>query len=264
MFENEPLLVMEDFQSQIAPQLIECNFAKKIVALQAHANPSVGEKLNIMIVGDPASGKSDLLVDVCDFTPNSGFCSKKVTPMGLLEKLEGCNGGITCLHPNTSIMIDTNLMKIGDIFDEKQKTRIGDVEFHPINFNVPSFNNFLIKYIKTNKISRKYYKGKLKHITFNSGFSIKLTPDHLLLDGDDLLWKKAEEFKEKDVVIAPLKLPENNKETYILDIMPDDWKIALQNKDRILLHNLIKNKSKSLINLMMKLKIKSNGFLRTR
>lgn len=85
---------IENIEELILPSMIGNKLIKRIVATQMFTNPLAGEKLHIMIVGNVASGKSTLGLEVLDILPNSSYCGKKTTPVGLIEKLISSNGSI--------------------------------------------------------------------------------------------------------------------------------------------------------------------------
>jgi len=85
---------------------------------------------------------------------------------------------------------------------------------------------------KATILRRKHWKGELLKIKFKSGNEITLTPDHLLIDGETLEWKEAQKFKAGDKIVAPLKLPSIKEKIYILDIIPDNWKVMLTKEEK--------------------------------
>lgn len=86
--------VVSVFHTLIAPNIIGNELAKRIVTLQVFSNPSQGEKLHILLTGEPASGKTMIGFDVARITPSSSYSASNLTRVGLLEKLIASNGGI--------------------------------------------------------------------------------------------------------------------------------------------------------------------------
>lgn len=162
------------------------------------------------------------------------------------------SNGICCLHPETSIVTNNKIMKISDMFDDKRK-KIGKcnnklVEFNEIENKVISFELEGLNTIKNNStiIRRKKFNGKLINIKFKSGFSIKLTPDHKIIDGKNLTWKESKEFKINDKILAPLKLPDNKNIVKIIDILPKEWKVFLSKQEKNKIKQKIKDEFKTL------------------
>ncbi len=93
----QKLEVIERFEELVCPWLIGNQFAKKVIALQMFSHPVCDDTpLHVMMVGDVASGKTDILEFVSKCVPNSGMSSKKITPEGMNERLVSSSGGIHC------------------------------------------------------------------------------------------------------------------------------------------------------------------------
>ena len=159
--------------------------------------------------------------------------------------------GVACLHGDSKVLIDNEIVSIGSLFDEQRSFRAlsgGEVvEICELNVNTISMDSSL----KTTPsrsllIRRKKYNGEILEITLASGFKVKVTPDHKLIDGNTLEWKEAKEFKEGDFIVAPLKLPENKEDIYLLDIIPDNWLVILGKEEKMELKRKILATYKSL------------------
>lgn len=83
-----------DFYQNICPWIIGNEFAKRVIALQMFSNPSAGEKLNLMLIGDPAAGKTDVCRFMASCIPRSSVTDKKLTAVGLVERIIETDGGI--------------------------------------------------------------------------------------------------------------------------------------------------------------------------
>lgn len=81
----------------LAPQLVDCDLAKKIVALQMCSMPEEKEKIHILMVGSPASGKSELMGFIHKCIPHSVRLDKRTTPVGLVEATEVSDRGLTMM-----------------------------------------------------------------------------------------------------------------------------------------------------------------------
>ena len=82
------------FYEMVAPVILGNELAKKVVTLQIFTNPSVGEKLHILLTGEPASGKTVIGYDVSKICPKAHYSASNLTKVGLLEKLIATHGGI--------------------------------------------------------------------------------------------------------------------------------------------------------------------------
>jgi DNA replicative helicase MCM subunit Mcm2 (Cdc46/Mcm family) len=90
----EKLKLIENFYDLICPEIIGANTIKKIIALQMFSNLSNGEHINTLLIGGVASGKTQLLLWVNDVIPNSIYCGKKTTPVGMIENLVAADNSI--------------------------------------------------------------------------------------------------------------------------------------------------------------------------
>ncbi len=188
------------------------------------------------------SGKSQLLQFISKAAPKARFVGGKgASGAGLTaavvkdEYLRGwaleagalvlANQGIVCLHPSTKIILNNKIIPIKKIYNstlEKKYTSKGETIFaHDLDAEVPTLLRQTLEVSTTTatKISRKWYKGSLLNIKFNSGFALLLTPDHKLLNESSLQWQDASHFVKGDSVVAPLKLN--------LKISPAYWKVCL-------------------------------------
>jgi len=162
------------------------------------------------------------------------------------------DGGIACLHPGSRVLINDRYVKIEDLYDSlksfKAKSNGEIVEVQEINGDVVSISlrDMRVKRSKAVFLRKKPWKGRLLKIEFRSGNEIILTPNHWLLDGDSLEWKKAQEFKIGDRTIAPLKLPNSNEKVYILDIIPGNWRVMLTKEEKEELKSEILRRFKTL------------------
>ncbi len=155
--------------------------------------------------------------------------------------------GICCLTGDSKIFVDNMYVPISSVFDSTQnyqaisngeKLEICDIKLSTIS------TDSKLNTVNTNsiRIRRKKYKEKIMKIEFESGFSIKLTPDHKLISGNDLKWTEAINFIEGDYVVAPLKLPKNDKPIFLLDIIPENWIVILSNEQKLEFKELVRKR----------------------
>ncbi len=148
------------------------------------------------------------------------------------------DGGIACLHPDTRVLFNNVYTRISDLFSEKAcvkaYSRGEEIELSPIEGYVVSIDTerLVSRYSRAVIVRRKYWRGKLVRIVFESGFELLVTPDHLLLDGDSLEWRQACTFRVGDKVLSIQKIPGHNNNVCILDIVPSDWIAVLEGRDR--------------------------------
>ncbi len=87
------LKVIENFSDLIAPQLLGNEFAKEVLSLQILTIPQRGERFNVLLVGDPGTGKSLLGKYLSSALPRSRYTSDDITRVGFREVLEYADGG---------------------------------------------------------------------------------------------------------------------------------------------------------------------------
>ena len=162
------------------------------------------------------------------------------------------NKGTVCLHPDSQVIIDNKIRPIKSIMQDGQAKKAivnnKESEIQDINGKVVSLNE---ENLKTNVgdstlIKRNKYKGDMLKITLESGFSLRLTPEHQLLDGNSLNWKNASEFSEGEFLVSPLKLPSHDNDIYFMDIVPNDWLAVLSPLDKAEIKKKIVKNWKSL------------------
>ena len=279
----------ENFIQSIAPSIYGHEDIKEAILLQLMGGVRKQKEdgtttrgdIHILLCGDPGSGKSQLLTFVAKLAPKARFVSGKgASGAGISasvvkdEFLKGwaleagalvlANNGICCLHPQTQIINNNTLQPISKLFNKNKKifgkcntelVEISQVQVDSFGFDLRELET---KKIKSPLIRRKRYEGKLIELRFTSGFRIKLTPDHPLINGNNLKWKTAGKFKTGDKILAPLKLPDNNKEILIFDLIPNNWKIFLNKEEKEELKQTIKKGFKTLSEFNRKFSIDKN------
>ena len=259
---SEDPKIFENLAKSIIPSVWGYEEIKKALVLQlfggVQKQMSDGSKsrgdIHILLIGDPGVAKSVTLNFMANISPKGRYVvGKSTSGAGLTatvvrdEYLKGwsleagamvlANKGLVCLHPDTMIIADNKIKKISSLFNENNikeiKLENGKAQ---INDKITQILTWDKKYNFHNSdssmIRRKHYSGNLIKIDFESGFSIRLTPDHQLVDGNSMLWKEAKEFNESEFVFAPLKLPSHNKKVYLLDIIPDNWIVCLNKEEK--------------------------------
>lgn len=250
----------EKIMQSIAPSIYGHKEIKKAVAASlfggVHKELSDGteirDTINLLLIGDPGTGKSQILKYASKISPRGLYTSGKGSSAAGLTatvvksdnewSLEAgalilADQGTACLTEDSRVLVEGSLVPIETLFDEKnafsalsgeEKVKISEFDAN-ICALTPELNTTKDSTIR---VRRKRHAGPILNIQLASGFNIKLTPDHKLLDGNTLEWKEASSFEKGEPVIAPLHLPEVEKEIYLLDIIPDDWLISLNEGEK--------------------------------
>ncbi|WP_088857458.1 LAGLIDADG family homing endonuclease [Thermococcus profundus] len=255
--------IVDAIVDSIAPAIWGHKTVKKGIALALFGGVQRtlpdGTKLrgesHVLLVGDPGVAKSQILRYVANLAPRAIYTSGKsssaagLTAAAVRDEFTGswvleagvlvlADGGFACLHPDSRVLVDGKYQRIEDLFElqKSYKARSGNeiVDIQEKDMEVASLDLSTLKTRKSTAtiIRRKSWKGDLIHLKLRSGNEITLTPDHLLIDGNTLEWKEAERFRVGDKVISPLKLPNNTSKVYILDILPESWKVKLTREEK--------------------------------
>ncbi|MCL5068410.1 MAG: hypothetical protein M1368_08685, partial [Thaumarchaeota archaeon] len=219
--------------------------------------------INVLLVGDPGTAKSELLKYVSRIAPRGLFTSGRgSTAAGLTAAVvKEKNGmmmleagatvladlGVACLHPSSKVIFNGRITCVEDLarnvnfvvgLSEGKISETGKLAGF-----VPTLNTETLK-VETDcstKIRRRWHHGYVVTLKLRSGFEVKVTPEHLLLDGNTLAWKAANDFRPGDSVISPLLLPQqsDSEQLYLWDILPENTKVSLTDEEKDQLKQLI-------------------------
>ena len=144
------------------------------------------------------------------------------------------DGGVVCLHPDTRVLVNNKLVSLKELFNGGADTlKLATSKGVPMlirdgSYEVVSLDSSLKSIIaKASAVREKLWEGYLVELELSSGFTLKLTPEHLLIDGETLKWRRAEDFRPGDKVLSLLKIPGHRRSVYILDLARNDWLVPL-------------------------------------
>lgn len=83
------MIKLEQIHKVLAPQILGNNVAKQLLFLQLFTRPILNEKFNLLMIGDTASAKTDLVDEVRSFYFNSIFVGRSTTSVGLFGAVRG-------------------------------------------------------------------------------------------------------------------------------------------------------------------------------
>ena len=251
--------IREKIIASIAPSIYGHWDVKEAIALQLFGGvpkplpdgTRIRGDIHVLLVGDPGTAKSQILQYTARIAPRGIYTSGKgssaagLTASVLRDKATGeyyleagalviADGGVACLHPNTRVLVDNEYVRIGELFREDKAVKASS-KGEPIELNYVTRKVVGVDLGKLSSseavstiIRRKYWRGKLVKLVFESGYELLVTPDHLLIDGNTLKWKEAMEFKRGDRVLSIQKIPGHNNDVYIIDIAPGEWTIIIE------------------------------------
>ncbi|MEM3185896.1 MAG: LAGLIDADG family homing endonuclease [Conexivisphaerales archaeon] len=147
--------------------------------------------------------------------------------------------GVACLLPETPIVYNDKIVKIEDIakyasfepaISKGEKVEVGLATGLVYSFDAD--DKFTKETIAT-VIRRKWYNGEIISFKLKTGDILRVTPDHMLLEGSKIAWRQASEFKVGESIISPLTLPATEQKTWIWDLLPDDFLVNLTEDGKI-------------------------------
>ncbi len=161
--------------------------------------------------------------------------------------------GVACLHPDSRVIVGGKVERVGEIATRLPFTTVisGDerCEVATLRSSTYSFDRSSceVNRHEVSRIKRRQYSGRLLIIKLKSGFSVKVTPDHLLIDGNMLEWKAASEFRIGEMIASPLKFPPPDYDEVLLwDILPDGCTVSLTSQEKKSIMGLLEERYGSL------------------
>jgi replicative DNA helicase Mcm len=214
-FSKDPK-IYENLVDSLAPSLYGMREIKESIILQLFGGVQRTLKdktgfrgdIHLLLVGDPASGKSQLLKLAPQIIPRGKYVSGK-----------GVTGAGLCMSYDTLIpLAHGEIVKIGDIVEKtlenyKKPIKQGFVSTKG-KTEVVCLDPKDMK-IKKKKVS-KYFKlkptGKLIEFKTSSGRKIKLTKENpvLVISDGELGWKQAEDVLAEDYIATARYIPLNH------------------------------------------------------
>ncbi|OGS46674.1 MAG: hypothetical protein A3K66_07915 [Euryarchaeota archaeon RBG_16_67_27] len=250
--------------ASIAPSLYGMHVEKEALALQLFSGVPkllpdgrrIRGDIHLLMVGDPGTGKSELLSYMSRLSPRGIYATgKAATAAGLTaaavrdEFGEGrwtleagalvlADLGLACLHPEAEVLVDGVPRPIGTLFDPRRSTTAiaagREIEVAPMNRTTVSFDpgSAEIRARRATLVARRHYRGPILRIRLSSGFELRLTPDHTVLDGETFAWKKLQELTPNARLVAGQRLPSRKESVFLLDIIPEDWIVQLRPEEK--------------------------------
>ncbi len=229
--------IYERLVSSFAPHIQGHSLIKEsILLLIVGSNQKVlqdGTKIrgdiNIFLVGDPGTGKSEMLKFCARIAPRGLYTSGRGSTAagltaavvrdksGILMLEAGAvvlgDQGVVCMTEDTELYTGNSLVPVGKLWDDikgdvhiTRSGREAKKELIPIGI----YDGNIRADIDGNAfaIMRKRYTGDVIRLTFSSGLTLKLTPEHLLRRTTHVKnrWIKAQDIKIGEMVRAPVRV----------------------------------------------------------
>src|SRR5437773_10659680 len=245
--------------ASIAPSMYGMHVEKEALALQLFSGVPkempdgrrIRGDIHLLLVGDPGTGKSELLSYMSRLSPRGIYATGKAASAAGVTAAAGrdefgegrwtleagalvlADRGLACLHPSTEVFLEGVPTPIAALFDAKtsEPALAGGipVEISRLRQGVVGFDvdQLSAKNVRTSLVSRRAYRGPIARVTLDSGLTLAVTPDHVVLDGDTLTWRKLEDLRPGGTLVAAQRLPTKADAVWLLDIVPDDWIVGL-------------------------------------
>jgi len=247
--------ILRMITASIAPSMYGMHVEKEALALQLFSGVPklmpdgrrIRGDIHVLMVGDPGVGKSELLSYMSRLSPRGIYAGGKsssaagLTASAVRDEFgEGrwtleagalvlADLGLACLHPSAEIFVEGMPRRIENLFDPAKsipaRAKGRSLELSPLGRPVIAFDPTQARVSEETAafVTRKQYRGPILRITLASGFELRVTPDHLVLDGQSFCWKQVQEFQPNGRLVSCQRLPRQSERVYLLDILPTDW-----------------------------------------
>ncbi len=256
--------IFQKIVASIAPSIYGLTTEKEALALQLFSGVPklmpdgrrIRGDLHVLLIGDPGTAKSELLSYMSRLSPRGIYATgKAASAAGLTaaavrdEFGEGrwtleagalvlADKGLACLHPAAEVMIDGVPVGIEETFDEARavKATAGghEIEICPLHVETIGFDarRLAVRTTDIAFVARRHHAGPILKILLDSGLELRLTPDHLILDGDSTKWKQLGALAPRSRLVGVQKLPARIEPIHLLDILPKNWILQLNSGEK--------------------------------
>ncbi len=207
--------IYEMLRDSIAPNIFGHDITKEAVSLQLFGGvkkalpdgTSIRGNIHVLLVGDPGTAKSMILMAADRIAPKSVYVAGKTsTSAGL------------CVAPETMILNDSGFKPIQEFveesFDEtKAIEEIPGAYANPFDGSAHALTDKLdFTFAPIEKIWRIKAPEKMYQLKTRMGKELSLTPATTLIRmrNGQMEWVSANELQEGDFIATPRKLPEGN------------------------------------------------------
>ncbi|ADB57855.1 LAGLIDADG family homing endonuclease [Archaeoglobus profundus] len=208
----------------IAPSIKGYDVIKEAIVLQlfggiTRINPDGTKQrgdIHILLVGDPATSKSQILRAV-----------KQVAPRAILATGYASTGAGLCVAPDSIVFTDSCALEIEKFVEENMKSSVKYNEIAEYSevkgVSVLTLNDAKISEKAVEKVWRLKSPVKLVRITTQTGKELIVTPETkvMVLEDGKVSWKPAKDLTKQDYVATVRRLKHRGKVVTTLELLSD-------------------------------------------
>ena len=227
-------LIYEKLVDSLAPSLYGMREIKEAIILQLFGGVPRTMKdgttfrgdIHILLIGDPSSGKSQLMKLVPQIVPRGKYVSGK---------------GVSVDYDDPVIFMEDGQVKtelIGRVIDKYYKEDEHGVFIPVKNIQVPSFDprTYKIAWRPVSSVYRHTNKEFLQKILLKTGRELRVTAGHsvYVLDKGKITTKPASEIRKGDYVVLPSSVPPALNRITEINLIEEFSKLPEEDKKNIL------------------------------
>ncbi len=211
--------------ASLAPTMYGLETVKLAIILQLFAgvphllrdNTRIRGDIHILLIGDPAVGKSQILKLASNMIPRGRYVSGKGVSVDFDDPIIFRENGI----------VKTGL--IGRVIDEYYRNNEAGFVTDNKGIEIPSLNPQTLKmeWKPLTKAFRHYTNEDMFKLLFRTGREVRVTGDHSVftIENRKITPKKASELKIGDILLIPKKIPQDYPKIHKIDIWKELKKI---------------------------------------
>ena len=171
--------------------------------------------IHILLVGDPATSKSQILRAV-----------KQVAPRAILATGYASAGAGLCVAPDTVIFTDSTALEIENLVERNMKTPVKYneiAEFSDVqSLKIQTLNDAKLSEKDVEKVWRLKAPKKLVRIVTQTGKEITVTPEtKLMVFNDGIAWKPSKEIRVGNYVASVRRLKHVGRTITTIELLSD-------------------------------------------
>ncbi len=208
----------------IAPSIQGYEIIKEAIVLQlfggiTRVNPDGTKQrgeLHILLVGDPATSKSQILRAV-----------KQVAPRAILATGYASTGAGLCVAPNSIVFTDSCALEIEKFVEENMNSPVKYNEIAEYSevkgVRVQTLNDAKVSKKAVEKVWRLRSPAKLVKITTQTGKELITTPETkvMVLEHGRISWKPAKDLTGQDYIATVRRLKHRGKVVTTIELLSD-------------------------------------------